>query len=335
MKNRIVYLDVLRVMACSLVFLMHTPHADAGTPGIVLVPIYFLTAAGLVMFFMVSGALLLQTNLSVGQFLKRRIGKIAGPWIFWTIFYMTVAIPDSGLTWSEIDRLFVYVSTPGRHIMWFMFALLGLYLITPILSKFVQHSSKKEVRFYLLLWCATLAIPWFSPYTSLDLDITNPLYYLQGYVGYFLLGYYLHTYKPNIAKYAFFIIALTFGARLAYSLMNGERVYDLFWYLSVPVMLESVAIFAYVQKRIENLHLGNCRLLSLLSDCSFGMYLVHIFIMHKFLWKSETILYGFGWGGQILITWLLTLLLSFAVTYAISYLPYSEYIVGFNNRKKK
>ena len=50
-NNRIPYLDVLRVIACGMVVLMHTPHPDAGVPGYIQNPLYFLTAGGLVLFF--------------------------------------------------------------------------------------------------------------------------------------------------------------------------------------------------------------------------------------------------------------------------------------------
>lgn len=58
-KIRIVYLDILRVLACCMIVMMHSPHPNAGNPGALLVPLFFITAAGIGLFFMVSGALLL------------------------------------------------------------------------------------------------------------------------------------------------------------------------------------------------------------------------------------------------------------------------------------
>ena len=340
-KSRIVYIDIIRVVACAMVILMHTPHPEAGVPGFIQVPIYFLTAGGLVLFFMVSGALLLPTKMSTQQFLKRRIGKIAGPWLFWTLFYMAINISQKGLSSSVVDELFVYVSSPGRHVMWFMFVLLALYLITPILSFFVQNATKNEIIFYLFLWCITLILPWLSPYTALNLEISSPLYYFSGYVGYFLLGYYLHTYRPNIVKYAILLIALPLVAKLIYSMMDGQRSDELFWYLSIPVMLLSVAYFTIFQKAFDGKEMpvlvrvsGGGELLERFSNCSFGIYLIHIFIMRNLLWKVDFIVYGLGWIGQMVMTWTLTFLISFAITWAISYIPYSEYIIGYSSRKK-
>ncbi len=91
-QNRIVYLDVLRIIACCLIVLMHSPHPEAGNNGTLLVPLGFITAAGIGLFFMVSGALLLPVHSDTSSFLKRRIGKIVGPLLIWTLLYVVVRI---------------------------------------------------------------------------------------------------------------------------------------------------------------------------------------------------------------------------------------------------
>ena len=235
------------------------------------------------------------------------------------------------------------VSSPGRHVMWFMFVLLGLYLVTPILSKFVQNATKKEVVLYLILWVITLVIPWLSPYTRLNLNISSPLYYFSGYVGYFLLGYYLHTYRPNFSRYAIILIAIPMVAKFIYTMMDGQRSDELFWYLSIPVMLLSIAYFTTVQKVFDEKKdkpwayriVGEGKLLEIISNSSFGIYLIHILSLRWLLWKVDFIVYGLGWIGQMIMTWTLTFLISFLLTWVISYLPYSEYIIGFTSRKKK
>ena len=81
--------------------------------------------------------------------------------------------------------------------------------------------------------------------------------------------------------------------------------------------------------------IGGGRFLITLSNCTFGVYLMHIFVMRRILWELDLVVYGMGGIGQIVITWLFTLCICFTLTWAISYLPYSEYIIGFTNNKKK
>lgn len=334
-NQRIVYLDILRVAACCMVILMHSPAPEAGVPGYVQVPLYFLTAAGLVLFFMVSGALLLPIRSSTISFLKRRLGKVLGPWMIWTFFYMFVDLSFDDLSISELCRLFVSVSSPSSHVMWFMYALVGLYLLSPIISPFIKSASKKEVDIYILLWFITLCTPWFTSFLKLNLEFSSPLYYFSGYVGYFILGYYLHTYGSKLhTKFLPLLILIPLCCLLIFKACGGEGLGSLFWYLSVFVALMSIAWFEGARRLKIPKRIKCGWIITELSNCSFGIYLMHIFIMRKFLWNIDFIIHGFGWPGQIVMTWALTFILSYLLTKIISFIPYSEYIVGFKHKRQ-
>lgn len=317
-----------------MVVLMHTPHPKAGVPGYVQVPLYFLTAAGLVLFFMVSGALLLPTSASTGDFLTRRMGKIIGPWIFWTLFYMMADYSADGFSWTELNRLLVYVSSPGRHIMWFMFALAGLYLLTPIISPFLKSASRKEIRFYLVIWLLTLCGPFLASIVDIDAGVSGAFYYFSGYVGYFILGYYLHRYGSRLPAWSLFLCFILPMCCLLVSKTLGGYGLEMFWYLSVFVAATSLALFESV-RRFEFFTILGGGILTELSNCSFGIYLMHIFIMRRILWNIDFITFGMGWVGQLIMTWVLTIAICFALTWAISFIPGSEYIVGYNKKRIK
>ena len=194
-KERIVYLDVIRVMACCMIVLMHTPHPNAGNPGYVVVPISFITAAGLCLFFMVSGALLLPIQTSTFGFIKKRMGKIIFPTLFWSLIYLAASCIWDGMSIRDasIAILSIPFSKQGHGVLWFMYTLTGLYLLAPVISTFLKQSSKKEIEFYLLLWVVTLLYPWLKGVVVTDESPQGVFYYFSGYVGYFVLGYYLHT----------------------------------------------------------------------------------------------------------------------------------------------
>lgn len=336
MRKRIVYLDVIRVVACCMIVLMHSPHPDAGISGIVLSPLSFLTAAGIGLFFMVSGALLLPVKMETGDFLKRRIGKIIGPLLFWTLFYIMVGLLTGGIQPAVLLKslLSIPFSTQGHGVLWFMYTLVGLYLLAPILSPFLEKASEQELHFYLLLWTVALCFPILALFFDVNRSVTGMLYYFTGYVGYFVLGYYLHVYKPRIKSFllaVMIIVSLLFLAVHRYYSLPGD-FYDVFWYLSITVVVMCVAWFIGIRKVVETLRLGGARFLTELSNASFGIYLIHIFIMRNILWHSDFIVHGCGGAGQIVITWMLTFAVSFALTYLISYLPCAEYIVGYKHK---
>lgn len=60
---------------------------------------------------------------------------------------------------------------------------------------------------------------------------------------------------------------------------------------------------------------------------------MHIFIMRRVLWNIDFITFGMAWVGQLIMTWVLTIAISFALTWTISFIPGSEYIVGYNKKK--
>lgn len=61
-KRREISLDVIRLIACLMIVLMHSPMPGCGSSGMVLSGISYLTAPGIGLFFMVSEALLLKGN---------------------------------------------------------------------------------------------------------------------------------------------------------------------------------------------------------------------------------------------------------------------------------
>ena len=147
--KRDIRLDMLRVISITMIVFMHAPRPGSA-PGFVLSGVSYLTAPGLVLFFMISGALLLGNSLSTKEFLKRRLSKVVFPTLFWTIFYLIYAAASShGLDTKEMltNVLSIPFSAQDHGVLWFMYTLVGLYLLTPILSKWLKNTSKRELSF--------------------------------------------------------------------------------------------------------------------------------------------------------------------------------------------
>lgn len=96
MNKRLEYLDIIRVVACLMVIVMHAPISGDGamTHGPFLVFASYLTAPCVPLFFMVSGALLLpcREGTTARAYLAKRIGKIAGPTVCFSLFYIALNI---------------------------------------------------------------------------------------------------------------------------------------------------------------------------------------------------------------------------------------------------
>lgn len=67
---------------------MHSPIPNENANGQFLFLLSYVSASGIGLFFMISGALLLPIQLDIMSFLKKRFVKVALPAIFWSLFYL-------------------------------------------------------------------------------------------------------------------------------------------------------------------------------------------------------------------------------------------------------
>lgn len=171
--------DILRVFACLLIVCMHAPVPSEQANGLFLSTLSYFTAPGIGLFFMLSGALLLPLKTDTFTFLKKRISKVVFPTLFWTLFYLGANVILRGETIDITKILSIPFSTQGNPVLWFMYTLIGLYLLSPILSRWLTNSSKKEVVFYLGLWGGK----------SLLSTIKDVRWPKRRYYGYFILFY--------------------------------------------------------------------------------------------------------------------------------------------------
>lgn len=333
--NRILYLDILRIFACIMIIFMHAPIPDTGLSSFVLASDSFLTTPGIGLFIMVSGALLLPIKTNTKKFLERRLSKVVGPTITWTSIYWFSSSFISG-EFKFYNFISVPFSAQFNGVLWFMYMLIGLYLIAPILSGWLQRSSKREVEFYLCLWGVTMCYPLIRNFVTVNEGTTGILYYFGGYAGYFLLGYYLHHYHKQLSLLLCSFLFITPMIIAGYCRFFELRInfYDFFYYLSIITVMSCIAWYMFIRHFSSeyNENSINHRVLAIISKCTFGIYLSHILVMRYFLWNLEIVrgLHGFI---QIATTTILTFIGGFLITWIIGYLPFANYIVGFSHKR--
>lgn len=337
LKNRIYELDILRVVACFMVICMHAPYPKEGANGLFLSALSYLTAPCIGLFFMVSGALLLPVQTDAKAFLKKRLSKIVVPTLVWTAVYVGYNI-EEGTDENWIQTIFsVPFSAQGHGVLWFMYTLTGLYLLAPILSRWLEKSSKREVEFYLLLWVISLCYPILKLFLKIQDGTENILYYFSGYVGYFLLGYYMKKYPQTLVLNRLIpLLLISLVAPILCKVFHWEvDFYSLFWYLSIFVCIMCAVWFRCI------FNYGRCflkfswllRKLELVSNLSFGIYLSHIFIMRYVLWKWDVIISINSYYMQTCVIIGATLIISFLFCWLIAHFPKGDYIIGYKIKR--
>lgn len=338
MKERSYSLDVIRVLACLMVIVMHSPIPGSSGSGTILAAVSYFTAPCIGLFFMVSGALLLPIKTDTWTFVKKRLFKVLCPTLFWTAFYLFLNIISGEADFHDI--LLALVALPfapqGHGVLWFMYVMTGLYLLTPILSAWVEKSDSKTIKIYLLLWAVTLCLPFLKLFVKIPSGETFILYYFSGYAGYFLLGYYINGRKQCRQtgwgrKSVLWLagIAITIIPPVVFRMINIEfDFYSLFWYLSIGVATMCLGWFKLIQKTDFFRRQNRFTIaMSDVSKMSFGIYLIHIFVMRGILWKWD-FLQTLPYTLQIPLCTVLTFVISYAIIKCISKLSFSKYIIG-------
>lgn len=333
--NRNYLYDIIRIMSCLMIIVMHAPIPDEKANGLFLSSLSYITASGIGLFFMISGALLLYVKQDTRVFFTRRFSKIVIPAFFWSLFYLCANewILHESFSWSRA-LVSLPFSAQGTPVLWFIYTLLGLYLITPILSRWLKVVSRNELEFYLVLWGITLCYPFLKYVVDINTSTTGVFYYFSGYVGYFVLGYYLKTYPDRITwKMLIPALVVVIIVPVICKLQHIKvDFYDMFWYLSVFVVIQCICWWKGICSINQCFIKGKtAHYITELSKMTFGIYLVHIFIMRYVLWHCDFILIIENYYLQTATIILLTFIFSALCTYLIGLLPKSQYIVGYKS----
>lgn len=343
MKGRRYYLDILRILACIMVVIMHAPMPIVGETvargiGLFLSGLSYAMSPCIGLFMMVSGALLLRNSDRPIEFVRKRLKRVLAPTIFWSIFYILVKyVKTCDLSQCINSLLSMPFSVQGSGVLWFMYTLVGFYIVAPILAVWLKEARVSEIEFYLGLWCIYLCYPILEGFVDVNNSVTGILYYCSGYAGYFLLGYYLDQYYERL-KMSIVIVALCVAliAPVICLLCDWEVDFQrVFWYQSIFVVFLCVAIFRIVQTLFEIYKLPPPLKISLLkaSNLTYGVYLIHIFIMREVLWNCDFIQEIDSIIIQTMTIVCITLIASFLCAYGISMLPVGKYIIGYRTQK--
>lgn len=254
-RQRDIKLDLLRIIACAMVVLMHSPMPSTGDHGMFLTAVSYFTAPCIGLFFMVSGALLMPVRTDYLTFIKRRFTKIAVPALVWSVIYIGLNALHNGGDAAGIMRALCSIpfSAQGSGVMWFMYTMSGLYLLAPILSAWADGASRQELQVVLGLWAVTLCYPLLEHFVGITTGTTGILYYFTGYAGYFLLGYYLKRYPDALPlrwTLPLGMSGIVLGIVLKY---NGIQFdfYRLFWYESIFIAALAVSIWRLADNMLK------------------------------------------------------------------------------------
>jgi surface polysaccharide O-acyltransferase-like enzyme len=232
-------------------------------------------------FFMISGALLLGKDYELLDFLKKRFRKIIIPFLFWSLLYSLLnryAFTSEPFSVVKIIRDIFYGS---KYHLWFVYALLGVYLTVPVLRSWIKNAPQKEILYVLIIWMITiiLTIPKLNIYFP-KIDFT----YLSGFIGYFILGYYLSLFKfeKKLSVILIFLGSLiTIVGTYYFTERNNKFYYYFYEYLCFNTLMVSSGVFMLFNRLQCNKPKVIYFVLQFNTTC-FGIYLMHPLLLQLF-----------------------------------------------------
>lgn len=322
-RENIGWIDLLRVIACFLVVFSHccdpfVAQFDADRES-------FLTgvfSGSLVrpcvpLFVMMTGVLLFPVRLGMKDFYKKRIGRIIVPLIFWSLalpimFYIyfnyislssnNPAIPVDGFTMdATVNKLYTFIFNFNfaTTALWYIYMLIGLYLIIPVLGAWLQQASQKDVKLFLYIWGISLVLPYIKMVAPVlgyagnygnmglfgvcDWNDYGTLYYFSGFIGYLILAYYLvkypltwswkQTLSITIPMFLIGYFITAFGYVLTQKYFPGNYAnLEIVWYFAgINVFMMTFPVFVIVKK----LNVPSSAWLSRVASLTLGIYLCH------------------------------------------------------------
>ncbi len=298
--ERIFWVDLIRIVSIFLVVEIHASDIVVGQWGkspfrynISLVSFFSaeawasLARMSIPLLFMISGYLLLASNDELWIFIKKRFWKVIIPLLAWSLidFWMTGY-------YNNMTSLFQVIKSSIKGILagnvyftlWFLYALIPLYMVTPLFRRIAQLSSSKEMWYLAILWGIATIVHTIGRIKGWNLGLLTQDYF-AGYAGYFFLGYFLgrcdQGNKVVWLSAILFPLTIAVVAYWAYMMADHGRIDTelIFDYLSLQTAVITVTGFILLKKLgiiwSSKISEPAKKVILFFSTTSFGIYFVH------------------------------------------------------------
>ena len=351
-KKWVSYFDALRMISAMAVVLIHV-----SCKGWVKIPIGApgwwgsnfwdgATRWAVPIFVMISGALMLDPakKFSIKKIYSKNILRMIVVFAIWSILYILFdffVLKDDFVGFVDVLKNFF----AGYYHMWFIYMLIGLYIITPVLRVITKRQTAME--YFLIVGiilgiilpgikslCDGYLLVEENKIASLissaigSISGSMGFKFAVGYVLYYVLGYWLS--KINVSKairclcyilgICGLILTVLYSGKVS---IFSERLWGIFESSTPWVLAQAVALFIFAKYHCEKI--GRNRIVRTISFLSLGIYLIHAGVIEYLLaYVCSDIKYNFR---NILIMSSIVFAISALLTWVIKKIPFIRRIV--------
>lgn len=345
-KERVAYFDYLRVFATLSVIVLHTaiqfwftddPRGMAWN----IANLYSCFVRwGVPIFLMISGALFLSREIPTKTLYTKYIPRMMVSFLIWSAIYVLVSPWVSKLFGFKHSTTTGVIQSilSGYYHMWYIPMIIGIYMCLPVIRQIVK--SETVTRYFLaLVFVFAFAIPQVTDIAGVFFPgriarlaemcykaiAATDLFTISGFVLYFVCGYLVSrrelSQKQRRVIYALGAMGFVFTVALSTlgAWLSKKACEDFFYATTVNVFFSSLAVFVWFRHHTFDNEKQN-RLVAKLSQYSFGVYLVHIFVLET-LYKMGLQTKAFANIVSIPVVAIVVAVISYLISWALNKLP--------------
>lgn len=230
------------------------------------------------LFIMISGYLNFSHPLPVKEYFQRRIPRVLLLLVTWSLIHMILLITTGQEKYDFWSALRAILTGNVYAHLWFLYALFGFYLITPVFQKLVE-TDRKMVWYFLALWVIFEPLAFlFERFGNIEFGVILPQ--ATGYFGYYLLGYLLATHeftkKQTWLGFGVYVFASLFIIIATWRMTAATGEVDTTFYdiNGFPVLIGAVGLFIAVKAfNIDS------PIIRFFGQTTTGIYLMHYIVL--------------------------------------------------------
>ena len=277
-------IDIIRIFAFVFIVFLHTLNRQFGVD--VWMGGYAIISIGVNLFIMISGYLLLDKTEEAIVFFKKRILNILPLFLVFNIIYI------------YFGKIPIMPVLKGKTIsashFWYIYMILGLYLLTPWLQKVLKY-AEKETLFVVFLWfLCNILNPYLRYFNLAEIPFSN--FPLTGFIGYYILGYFVKKYDNKVKRTSFILIIVIYVLGFLLSFLStkyvlavtGKRVSDFFDKYSFGTFSMTLSFFVFWCKFNFS---KRDRIIKIVADSTYFAFLVHLIVLHFIIKISDEMIF--------------------------------------------
>ena len=340
MENKLSGISLLRIVATISVIALHTagtvttavPQLEDGMHTFFSSVITAFCWA-VPVFFMITGSLLLnpQKELTASKCVKKYVLRMVLALFVFGIPFALLMLVFERRTFNPamlIDSVIaVFTGDTFAH-LWYLYVLVGIYLILPVLRGFVKNAAKKDIEIVLAaLFLPDFILPTVSAYTGLSFEFSVPFTYP---VFYLFAGYYIVKYKPAFLCHKSVNTAVVLLLTAAVFIMEYCSIpLHCFSYTGPLTAVMAAAIFSNFNVCAGSDNHSHSGLIWKVDRLCFGAYLIHpVFIQFAYRFLKITPASFEMYYIAIIPFFIVFTVCSFAVSWIMSLIkPLRKYVL--------